>query len=34
VTNYGDVAQLVEQWVEHSCVGGSSPPVTTRSETL
>ncbi len=25
----GRVAQLVEQWIENPCVGGSSPPLTT-----
>lgn len=25
----GQVAQLVEQWTENPCVGGSSPPLTT-----
>ena len=26
----GDVAQLVEQWIENPCVGGSIPSITTR----
>ena len=26
---YGAVAQLVEQWTENPCVGGSIPPRTT-----
>jgi hypothetical protein len=26
----GAVAQLVEQWTENPCVGGSTPPHTTR----
>ena len=29
----GDVAQLVEQWTENPCVGGSIPPVTTTTKT-
>jgi hypothetical protein len=28
----GRVAQLVEQWTENPCVGGSSPPPTTSRE--
>ena len=30
----GAVAQLVEQWTENPCVGGSIPPHTTKNETL
>lgn len=26
----GDVAQLVEQWIENPCVGGSIPSITTQ----
>ena len=26
---YAEVAQLVEQWTENPCVGGSSPPLGT-----
>ena len=26
---FGQVAQLVEQWTENPCVGGSIPPLTT-----
>jgi hypothetical protein len=28
-TDDGQVAQLVEQWTENPCVGGSIPPLTT-----
>ncbi len=28
----GQVAQLVEQWTENPCVGGSTPPLTTSQE--
>jgi hypothetical protein len=28
----GRVAQLVEQWIENPCVGGSSPPLTTLNK--
>ena len=27
--NYGEIAQLVEQWAENSCVVGSNPALTT-----
>ena len=30
----GRVAQLVEQWIENPCVGGSSPPPTTSFSLL
>ena len=30
VNQHGDVAQLVEHRTENPCVGGSSPPITTR----
>ena len=30
----GAVAQLVEQWTENPCVGGSIPPHTTSSKRL
>ena len=26
----GDIAQLVEQWTENPCVGGSNPSITTK----
>ena len=29
VRNTGQVAQLVEQWTENPCVGGSIPPLST-----
>jgi hypothetical protein len=28
----GDVAQLVEQWIENPCVGGSIPSITTTQK--
>lgn len=28
---YGEVAQLVEQWIEAPCVAGSSPALTTST---
>ncbi len=30
MTKGGAVAQLVEQWTENPCVGGSIPPHTTK----
>jgi hypothetical protein len=30
----GDVAQLVEQWTENPCVGGSIPSITTKRRKL
>ena len=30
----GDVAQLVEQWIENPCVGGSIPSITTSKSLL
>ena len=27
----GEIAQLVEQWAENSCVGGSNPSLTTMA---
>tara|TARA_B100000035_G_C20659162_1_gene404492 strand:- start:18 stop:275 length:258 start_codon:yes stop_codon:yes gene_type:complete len=30
----GDVAQLVEQWIENPCVGGSIPSITTTESLL
>ena len=29
-TQGGDIAQLVEQWTENPCVGGSNPSITTK----
>ena len=29
----GQVAQLVEQWTENPCVGGSTPSLTTKFDT-
>ena len=29
IVKFGRVAQLVEQWTENPCVGGSNPPPTT-----
>ncbi len=32
IAESGQVAQLVEQWTENPCVGGSTPSLTTRIE--